>query len=115
MKRCAPSAIAVIFALAGPAAAVPDNFTEEAWQIKAPSYGCKSNDDYSRLMDFILSGDDLAGLKFVTPRMLSGACTIMQPGKVFLEQASLFGNPCVRKRGETDCFYTRRINLEQVK
>lgn len=83
----------------------------EPFKVIAPGYGCKTDENYSRLMKLIMSEDDTAALKFVTPLMRSGECTIMEPGKVFLDKASVLGNPCVRKRGDVDCYFTRSQNL----
>jgi hypothetical protein len=111
--------IAVILELFGSAVAAPNNFTEESGKVILPSYGCKSKDDYYRLIKLILSEDDAAALKFVTPRMLDGTCTILQPGKVFIEQTTIVEEKlqvqCVRKRGEPDCFFTWRSNIEPLK
>jgi hypothetical protein len=115
MREFAIAAMALLLALVAPVVAAPDNFTQEAWQLTHPSYGCKSDSDYLRLMQFIIIGDDTAALKFVMPKMRDGSCDILEPGKVFLEKNKVFGNPCVRKRGDPDCYFTRRLNLEPVK
>lgn len=86
----------------------------EAFKVIAPSYACKTDENYSKLMKLIISEDDTAALKFVMPLMHGGECTIMEPGKVFLDKASVLGNPCVRRRGDVDCFYTRSQNLAPV-
>ena len=83
----------------------------ETFRVTAPSYACKSDPNYSKLIKLMMSDDDTATLKFVLPLMHSGECIIMEPGKVFLDEAHLFGNPCVRKRGDVDCYFTRSQNL----
>lgn len=113
MKAFAIATMVTLLNIIGPASAA-DNVTKEAWKVTLPSYACKSNDNYSKLIKLMMSGDDTAAVRFITPLTLSGDCIIMQPGKVFLDEASVFGNPCVRKRGEVDCFFTRRENLEPV-
>jgi hypothetical protein len=67
------------------------------------------------LRDVIFSEDDEAALKFVVPRTMSGDCVILDPGKVFVEHSSLRGYSCVRRRGETECFFIATSNLEPVK
>jgi hypothetical protein len=83
----------------------------ETFKVIAPSYACKSDQNYSKLIKLIMSDDETAALKFVLPLMHIGECTIMEPGKVFLDEAHLLGNPCVRKRGDVDCYFTRSQNL----
>ena len=37
----------------------------EAFKVIAPSYACKTDENYSKLMKLIISEDDAAALKFV--------------------------------------------------
>jgi hypothetical protein len=65
----------------------------EPFKVIAPGYGCKTDENYSRLMKLIMSEDDTAALKFVTPLMRSDECTIMGPARCFLIRHRCSGIP----------------------
>jgi hypothetical protein len=96
------------------------NAVGEDYQVKNRFIACKSADDASKLISFIRAGDNEAAANFFIPKSLTGECMWLEAGgKVFSElsgtRAILSGLMCVRRRGETDCFYTLSSNLQEIK
>jgi hypothetical protein len=58
-------------------------------------------------MSLLVSADQNAWVKFLTPKVAMGECAMLNAGQyVHLEDFALFsGVACVRPSGETSCFY----------
>jgi hypothetical protein len=85
------------------------------WQVSSGKYfkwACKSKETLDRL--FSLGDDSInAQLIYLTAQMRSGACRDLERGaKVHLDEASMFGSPCVRLEGESTCYYVARSTIE---
>lgn len=89
------------------------NVAQEAWTLTSDSAGCKAKADTDKMAALVVAGDRGAAAKFFASRREGDACKIVPEGPVFVQEASVFGNPCVRVRSDVDCYYVARAKLEK--
>jgi len=98
----------------GPALAM-DDLARERFQVKHDTIACRKDDDLSKAISFIVQKDSEAMRKFLVPKFMAGECTSLPEGqKVFIEQGGILSHPCVRVRGEVECYFVPNGFIEPI-
>lgn len=82
------------------------SMSAKAETIAYDAIGCADVEDFKKAQRFALAGDKEAWIQFLTIRVASGECAMLDRGdEVSLEDFGLFsGVACVRPRGHTVCY-----------
>jgi hypothetical protein len=87
----------------------------ETYQTTSATAACRRPDQLEKLIGFAAAKDNDAYQNYWMERLVRGDCRVFDKGqKLFLQEASIFGNPCVRARGEIECMYAPRSHLEHI-
>jgi hypothetical protein len=83
----------------------------ETWQFKTDGFGCAKNDDLDRLLRLHHDDDQTAFSKLLLGFRGEGRCQDLPKGlQVVVERIEPYGmlndRPCVRRSGESVCWYT---------
>jgi hypothetical protein len=84
------------------------------WRTKSDGPACLSKGYLDKLLAFALARDELGFRKAMALGVATDQCRWFASGQpVMVDKPSgRFGDPCVRVRGDTDCWYVSRDNLE---
>jgi len=86
------------------------------WRMKSDAPACLSKGYLDKLLAFVFEKDELGFKKAMALGLTTDQCRWFASGQpVFVDKSGgRFGNPCVRVRGDTECWYVLRDNLEMA-
>jgi hypothetical protein len=86
----------------------------EFWRTKADTPACLSRGYLDKLLAFTFEHNELGFRKAMALAVATDQCRWFASGQsVSVDKSGRrFGNPCVRVRGDTGCWYVSRDNLE---
>lgn len=84
------------------------------YKVVHQAIGCITNEDHSKLTNYVIQKDEVALKKFLTLKLMTGECTVFSAGEPVnvIDTALFSGMIQIRRRGEIKEFWT---NFEYVK